>query len=326
MNSSTTTIPPVFDTWQVALLPLLGGLICPLLSWLVYRVSLRRLKQKETTKSRAHVFYRILSGVLLAQFLCHTAISASIDLKYMFYFILAGYFLMDCAEAIGRIWNTNSNYIAPLDEQVPEDIGLNRETMQEQSIAVATNVSSNDFSNMIWTLQDYSKGNRKSQWLLGLLLVVFCIIVMVDGLLLIVYPQSIAAFVSFFVNGVSMSVAVYGAMIHAKFHVEEERMPRIAWWCLVTGIWCVTLVCSTIFVLTHMNVETALGIVNNKILLSFYGAAGGCVLKLQQYYHNRKVEEIDRAQTWLGMGVFFVAIAQGVATSIFVVGPILAGP
>ena len=89
-----------YATWEMAVLPLVGGLVSPLLSWFIYRLSRQRLKRKETLKSSAHVFYRILSGVLLSQFLCHTVLPStsldvfdnpltSLDIKYTFYFIIS---------------------------------------------------------------------------------------------------------------------------------------------------------------------------------------------------------------------------------------------
>lgn len=333
MNITSTPITASYATWQVAILPLVGGLVSPLLSWFIYRLSRQRLKRKETLKSSAHVFYRILSGVLLSQFLCHTVLPStsldsfdtpltSLDVKYTFYFILLGYFFIDTCEAISRIWNTNTRYVAPLDEQVRDDIGLNKETMEEQSIVVAQDVGSSDFSNTVWALQDYSKDKRKRQWLLGLLLSVFCIITVMDGMLLVYRNpqgdlQMIGTIVSFFINGMSMSVAVYGAMLHAKFHVTEELKPRIWWWCSVTLLWSAALICCTVPVLMQLSLAMAQAIINNRIMLAFYGVAAGCVLKLQQYYHNRKVENIDRRETLVGIIVFFAALAQGVATSLW---------
>jgi len=321
-----------YQTWQAAILPVMGGVVCPLMSWFVYRISRRRLRRKETLKSKAHVFYRSLSGVLLAQFLCHTFVPAAVDVgtpftaldvKYMFYFILGGYFFFEICESISRIWNTNSSYIAPLDDQTNDEIGLNNESMEEQSVVVGENVSSNDFSNSVWMLQDAAKDKTKRQWLLAALLLTFCVISVMDGMLLIYRNpqdmlQTIGILVSFFINGMSMSFAVFGGMIHAKFHVVEEERPRVAWWVFVTAVWSIALICSTIPLLCGcVTVSMAQGIVNNRVLLAFYGFAAGIVLKLQQYYHQQKVNDIDRKQTFVGLLVFFIALVQGVATSLW---------
>ena len=340
MSASSSSSP--YAIWQAAILPLMGGIVCPLMSWLVYRVSRRRLKRKETLKSSAHVFYRSLSGVLLAQFLCHTFVPSApapsgsgggngtpftaLDIKYMFYFILLGYFIFEIFESIARIWNTNVHYIAPLDDHSPlgqDEIGLNKETMEEQTVVVASNVSSNDFSNTVWLLQDAAKDKTKRQWLLATLLITFCIISVMDGMLLIYRNpqdtlQTIGILVSYFVNGICMSFAIFGGMIHAKFHVVEEQRPRVAWWSFVTAVWSIALICSSIPLLSGaVTLQLAQEIVNNRVLLAFYGFAAGMVLKLQQYYHLQKVNNIDRRQTIVGLLVFFIALAQGVATSLW---------
>ncbi|MBX9636521.1 MAG: hypothetical protein K2Q45_03110 [Nitrosomonas sp.] len=332
MNNTLSGVSAAYVPWQQALLPLLGGVVCPLLSWLAYRLSRQRLKRKETLQDGAHVFYRILSGVLLSQFLCHTVLPSSSSsgfaagevwpLKYMAYFIVVGYFVVDTCEAISRIWNTNENHIAPLDSCVSDDIPLNRETMEEQSTVLAKNIGSPEYAQGYWRNLDQITYKRKTQWMLGLLLVVFCIITVMDGMLLVFKNpqgdlQMIGLLISFFINGISMSFGVYGGMIHAKFHVTEERGPRIAWWIFVTVVWSIALICCTIPVLIQLPIATAQDIINNRVLLAFYGIAGGCVLKLQQYYHEHKINNIDRKQTIVGIVVFFVALAQGVATSLW---------
>ena len=325
----------MYETWQTALLPLMGGIVCPFMSWLVYRISRRRLKRRETLKSSAHVFYRSLSGVLLAQFLCHTFVPTfsgdnptpftALDVKYMFYFILLGYFVFEICESISRIWNTNRQYVAPLDDTAgygQDEIGLNKETMEEQSVVVGENVSSNDFSNTVWLLQDVAKDKRKRQWLLATLVCTFCIVSVMDGMLLVYRdPQNVlqlaGILTAFFINGISMSFAIFGGMIHAKFHVTEEQRPRVMWWTFITLVWSIALICSTVPALSGISLPLAQSIVNNKILLAFYGFAAGMILKLQQYYHQQKVNDIDRRQTMVGLFVFFIALCQGVATSLW---------
>lgn len=302
-------------------LPLLGGVVAPVIGFFVYRFARRRFRLKDTVKSKAFLFYRVLSAVLLGQFLCHTIIHSDVDLgiRFMFIFVLVGYVLMDIGESIGRVWNTNSGYTGPLDEHVHDEVAMNREKMEENTVVVADNIASHDFSNLVWTMEDVAKDKRKREWMLGILLVIFAIITTMDGMMLIFRnPMTTEACIMtvacYYVNGISMSVAVYGAMIHAKTMYIEEDRPRILWSAGLVVLWSLILVASAIPVLVGAQVSTIATTVQSKAFLAFYGTASGCVLKLQQYFYGRKADTTDKRDTVLGLIVFVAAVGQSAVT------------
>ncbi len=302
-------------------LPLLGGVVAPLIGFFVYRFARRRFRLKDTVKSKAFLFYRVLSAVLLGQFLCHTIIHSDVDLgiRFMFIFVLTGYVLMDIGESVGRVWNTNSGYTGPLDEHVQDEVAMNREKMEENTIVVADNIASHDFSALVWTLEDLAKDKRKREWMLGILFVIFAIISVMDGMMIVFRAPTtmqacIMTIVCYYVNGISMSVAVYGAMIHAKTMYIEEDRPRMLWNTGLIVLWSVILVCSAIPVLVGAQVSVIASIVQSKAFLAFYGTASGCVLKLQQYFYNRKCDMTDKRDTALGVIVFILAVGQSALT------------
>lgn len=306
-----------------ACLPFLGGLVAPALGVLVYRYVRRRLGVKEGSKSRAYLFYRVLSGVLLGQFVCHTNIQpdADLGLYFPFLFILSGYLAMDAAESIARVWNTNVAYIGPLDEQVDDDVALNREKMQENTVVVATNVGSSDFADVVWTAEDAAKDKVKRRWMLGCLLVVLSFIAVTDGMLLVFRnPQTTISMISivvfYFVNGVSMTVAVYGGMVHAKLMIIQEDRWRIFWNMVLGGFWCVVLICSSIPMLAGAQLSVISIVLRSKGYSAVYGLTAGCVLRLQQYFHHRNVDKIDKTQTAWSIIVFIVAAGQAAVTGL----------
>jgi hypothetical protein len=311
-----------YSPLQMAMLPLLGGLVCPAILCATYLYARRRMRLKETLKSRAYLFYRVLSGVLLGQFLTHTYVGVD-DLKFMLVFVMIGYVvIMDFGESVGRIWNTNTSYVGPLDDRVSDEIGLDRTRMEQHSVIAAANISGDSFAETIWTAQDVTKDATKRRWMLGILLGMFGVVSIMDGLLLVLRnPQNegavAAIVVCYYVNGVAMSVAVYGAMLHAKIHLMEERRARRFWWVLVGGVWCVCVFCSAIPVLARVPLELVRTMVNHKAFVFAYGLAGGCILKLQQYYYNKKMEHIDKRDTAWGMLVFALAAAQSAVTGYF---------
>jgi len=313
------------DPLPKSFLPLLGGIVCPLLSWLVYRLARRRLKNKDPLKSRAMEYYRILSGVLLGQFLFHTATASAAvpqTLWFTLIFILVGFNLMAVADAIGRVWNTNSNFVAPaLLQEDTEDIGLDRDKMELQTVVVATNVSSNGFSRTLHQTEDHAKDTRKRQWLLGVLLLSFSVLAFKDGLMLIDRVDSPvpALVVCYYLNGICMTVAVYGAMIHAYFHVTEEKKPRLIWWIAVSGLWCVVLTCSSIFVLVDMPWAVVDQVVRHKAFVAFYGLFGGCILYLTVYFFMRggMASAPNKKSVLWGVFIHVVSTAPAVLTGYY---------
>lgn len=314
----------IYNSGQQAVLPLLGGILAPLMSWGVFVYAKRRLGQKETPKSRAYLFYRVISGVLLGQAICHSFVTDSpiISVRYLFSFLVVGYLCMVTAEDIARVWNTNRNYTGPNDDTVREDVALNREEVTVETFVVVDAISSNGFSDRMWTIEDKEKDERRRLWLLGVLFTVFAVITTMDGLILVYRnPQSegliAGIIVCYYINGIVMSIAVYGAMLHAKIHLLEEKRTRLFWWCTLTALWCVILIASSFYVLVGLQVTTVASIVNNPALVSFYGFAAGCILRLQQYFFNMKMDQMELRDLLMGLGVFLLTAGQSIATAMW---------
>lgn len=297
-----------FTVAEKVILPLSGGIICPLLSLAFYIFSKKRMLKEETLKSRAHVFYQMMSGILIGQFLCHTFIF--FDVTYTLIFVLVGYVVMVCAEVIGRMWNTNVQYIGPVDSQVKEDLDVDKESMSEKSVIRAT---ADQMPTAIWVSQDVSKDTNIRRWIMGVLIVVFIMISIVDGIVLIFRSASVALVVCYYVNSIAMTIAVLSSMIHAKIHFKEYYV-----WCILSGIWCLSVFCSTIPVLANVSYDMSVLILENKVFIAFYALAAGCLLRLQQYYHNQIFQTtFDRKENCFGIIVFVLSATQAAVTSVW---------
>jgi hypothetical protein len=313
MNATITQIYHMDS--EKAILSLVGLVLSPLLSCILYYLARKRLnlKKDETSKSKAHLFYRMVSGILLAQFLGHTYWYA--PFWFIGMFVCIGYFFMDASESIGRLWNKNDNYIGPTDYSAPQDIGLNKKTHVRDNIIVADDLTSSEFAHEVFLVEDDVKDLKKRQWILFVLLLCLFIISCVDGFHLAVTPSSILLIVSYYVHGACLSVAVYSTMIHAQYHTEATR--RWFWWCMITLLWSLIFFCSAIFVLLPIPSVLILDILNHKAFVAIYGFASGILLKLQHYFHGIHVETRDKNELWLGIGVFFAAVTIAMLTSIY---------
>jgi len=315
---NTTTVTQIYHVpVEKAVLSLVGLVLSPVLSGILYYLARKRLnlKKDETSKSKAHLFYRMVSGILLAQFLGHTYWYN--PFWFIGVFVCFGYFFMDASESIGRLWNKNDNYIGPTDFAAPQDIGLNKKTHVRDNIIVADDLTSPEFAQEVFIVEDDVKDLTKRQYVLLVLLVCLFIISCVDGFHLAVTPSSILLIVSYYVHGVCLSVAVYSTMIHAQYHTEGPKSRRWFWWCMITLIWSFVYFCSAIFVFLPIPSALLLDILNHKAFVATYGFASGILLKLQHYFHGIHVETRDKSELWLGIGVFFAAVAIAMMTSIY---------
>jgi hypothetical protein len=319
MNISATTL---YTPAQRAVLPLLGGVVAPLLGLLVYRLARRSLQETERLRNRSYLFCRGITGVLLGQFFAHTYVpTGELEWQYTMLFAAVGFVFLDVCDHVARHWNTNPHYVAaPLDGGgASEDLGLQRDIMEKHKVLVVRGGNKRSFSDTVWAAQDGYKETRRRQWVLGIVLATFAVICVMDGLLLVyrdpLNEAAVAAVITcYYVNGVFLTLAVYGAMIHAEFHIEEERRSRIVWCAVVGSLWCVCLVSSAIPVLAGITVAAAQAIVNNRVMLAFYGFSCGCVLNRCVYFYAFQLEQPGARQSVLGVLVLFVAVGQSIAT------------
>lgn len=305
-------------------LVLVGGLLSPLLSIGILIWSRRRLKEKESSESRAFLFYSALAGVLLGQYACHTAVIPDrFDTRIMNMCALGGFVILYFIECENRMWNQFTNYVQPPDNEfhVDPDSGLHRDKMESDTLALAENIGSEDMADVVFGNQDTSKDKKKRVLMLIIMYITFSIILCMDAFLLVYRSESsnhAAVVACFTVNSFSLSIAIYSAIIHAKYHTYENFKRSGIWrWSLLTTVWCALLITTTVPVLLDLSMETATSIVEHYGMLCTYGLASGVLLKLCFYYFNRGVARSDRKAIRLGVLVFALATAQSAVTGVW---------
>jgi hypothetical protein len=316
----------MYSLAEKIVLPFLGGLIAPLCSWAAYRFALRRqaykvkvIERKEQFRSKAYLFYRVLAGVLLGQFFCHTKVYVSVavqqqqitlSLFLLYAAALISYVIMDLIECEARMYKYDQSG-GPVDHAISDDAGVDYERQIDATIVAVSNVGSEEFSEFLWQTGEQNKDTRKRKWLLGTLMFILILIVSVNGCMLTL-TQSNASVVCYYINGLALSLAVYGAMIHAKLHLMETR--SVFWWTLVTCIWCIALILSTIPVLVDANAAIVASVISHWAYIVCYGAAAGLILKLHVYYYSKKLEDMSKWNMRMGELGFILAAAQSIVT------------
>jgi hypothetical protein len=324
-SASTDLIMPYGPAAQ-GLLPLAGLVVCPLLCFFIYRYTRRRFEGKETLKSRAFLFYRMMGGIFLGQFVCHTFLKGTtysvLRSEAMAVFVLAGYIAVTAAVAIARVCGPNKHVSGPRDEDVEDDLGFNKETMEQEDYVKMRDLGSPVFGHKMHTVGDTSYDDRKRRWILALAMFTFIFIAIVDGLFLVYKdPQTdgavAAIVVCFYINKMAQTVALCGTMVHAKIQEISGTKTRIFAWTFLTAAWSLCVFLSTLPVLVQTPLEDVAAAIAHPALAIFFAMAAGSVLWMVAYYMNQKLRKIDRKDTVIGIFVLMLAAGQSAVTAFY---------
>ena len=297
--------------------------LSPLLSALVYAIARRRLQEGQDSASRAHLFYRLVAFSLLGQFLGHVRWST-----WLFPVLTAiGYFAVDTLDGVARVWRKTPHIISDgggAADGTADDIALDRNSGEDRSVLVSSNVSSPSFQTAVFAMQDVQNDVRKRRWILALLLALFFVISFVDGLEIVAGPiagasESQSLIIAFYyMHTLSLSLTAYAAMIHCRIQRIEHALRRLSVWLLLTL--CIVGVVGTsamIPLADTLDAATAQRMLSDPVLIVFYGLTAGALLRLQQYFHAVKLASLDKWDTLAGIVVAFVVLSETMATSVF---------
>lgn len=308
----------MYSPSQLAALSLLGGVLVPLAAAL----TLWRQHAKHKGRTRAYLLYRSMAGVLLGQVLCHTWLPVAlgnIDTRLLFACALLGYLLFDAGETIGRAWN--SHYVM-VDDDVPaelDDACVDGGRMEQQHIASLTGLRDPSFAERAWALSDKERDEHKRQWMLGALFIALACVVLSDALLLVVLPAGDVLILCFYLHGFTLSLALLGGMVHAKFHITAGgRLPRWLWWWGIAGLaWCVGVLVLGVGLPLWLGADPVLvlALLQHPAYMVLYGLCAGVLLKLHVYYYSRRPDPAStrRDMAW-GLLCFWLSAAQACLT------------
>jgi hypothetical protein len=319
--NATTAPPSAYLLHEKIILPAVSGASVLLLSWIMYVLSRRigRPKEGETFKEKLYVVQSIVSAFLLGQIAGHTTVfTTAFPLMYGYLFVLGGILFLRHVESFGRGWRENMG-VPGLTEggDGSHDFDVDPDLMEEKAYVAMSNLSSKDSANVHWSAQDKRRSNFKRQWMLIMLMLSFTVIATMNGFIMVYRVLSsakVAIIACFIVNGAAQTVAVLGAMIHAGYHVTEEKRTRILYWCATTGSWLCVLVCTTIPVLLNVPVSKAQYIINSPYFSGVYLFSTGLLWRLSYYYEKNLYECRNRKELFVDALVFTVALAISATT------------
>lgn len=314
MNGTTK----VYTDTQLFAIAFAGLVVVPTMSIITYIWSRRRLSNNETLRSRAHLFYRTLSGTILGQCICHTQWTRD---SFMPAFFVAGYLLVELIEAFGRMYSMR-HQTGPDELEDYDEVGLNRQTMEINTMVVSDDLSSPAFMQEVFLVEAQCRNLLRRRLVLAALIGLFGILCASNGVVMVYLPFGVpirqtGVVIFYYLNGVGMSVAVFGAMIHAQLHVKEAFRRRLLLWIAVSAVWSILFFCTALPVLVGVQALLAKRFMLKFAVVAVYGLTAGALLKIQQYFHQMKSSGMDAKDTIWGLVFFTVALGLTVVTGLY---------
>lgn len=289
---------------QVAIALVGGGLLAPILSWVFYWIGY-------SNKNR-FVYYQCISGTLVGQacILCGTnVIYQSV--------LLAGIVLLEGTMWIGRLCNTNDNYVGVPEthaEEVIEDFAINPETGIQDSMMSLTNLNSEETAEKQRIIQHNVKLKSKRFWVATV--VVFCVVpvTVYNGLRLVTFAPSILALISYGVNSFFLSLCVFSALSVARILTIEKFKTRLLWWLGATLFWMCSLLGGVVPVFGGLvPVGTAQMILDSLPFNIVFYLFVGVMFKCWDYYSSLYGRlQLEKREAAFGFLLFFACASQSV--------------
>lgn len=302
----------LFSPGEEAVISLTGLLFCPIVCTTIYLIAVKRLrvKENETIASKAHLFYRMTSGIILGQVLNYTIWSVQL----VPLFVCVGYYLLEVIDAFVSL---------DVGEERNGDIALNKETMEEETVFVFKDITDASYREGQASIRLNDKIKKRRHFMLWVTLFAFTLISISNGFHLAsgLFPYNKTATLCCYVaNAVAMTVAVCSCMIHARYHVREEHRYRILWWFSVSLLWCVPIVfCGgTIIILVGVQSSLAQEVIQSNAFTGIFGVSSGLLLRIHQYFHHSRAKGVaDKQDTFIGLSVFALSLAQSVVIGVY---------
>lgn len=323
----------MYAVGQLVALALLGGGLVPFAAALTLWYARRRASTNGSgggQRNRAYLFYRAMAGVLLGQVLCHTWLPVTLgalDVRLLMACVLVGFLLMDAGEAVARVWHAHGYVVVDDDVAAQLDEAfVDAGRMEPQRVVVMENLRAPTFAVAAWALADKERDYVKRQWMLGALFVALAVVTLTDAALLVALEDpsmllnDILIF-CFYLHGFTLSLALLGALLHAKWHLGGRAQRWCWWWVVVGGAWCVALLVVGTGLPLWLGVppELVVATLQQPGFMVVYGLATGVLLKLHVYYYSRRMDPATtRGVVAWGLVCFWLAAGQACLTGFWI--------
>jgi hypothetical protein len=300
---------PIYNSGEQAIISLTGLVFCPLVSLFIFYIAVvrRRAKENETLSSKAHLFYRMTSGIILGQVLNFTLWSVQL----VPLFVSVGYFALEIVMSF-----------LPEDRGNFGDVNLNKKTMEKESVFAFNNLTDESFVQGQLVMKKETQINPQRQFMLFITLFAFTLVCVSNGFYLVAHGPGVSILLCYVGNAVAMTIVICSCMIHAHYHVNEVKRNRILWWFGINLLWGPIIVFvggGGVGVLSGvMQQSLAIDVIKSNAFTGIFGVSSGLLLRIHQYFHYYNHNEaLDKRDTTVGLCVFALALAQAVVIGIY---------
>lgn len=269
----------VFDAGQKALY-VVSAPIYVAFGLFVWRLAKRKLDDGEALLERFNWLYALAAASLVVKLLTNILPHGVSSSFALYAWTVAGmtisFLCIYIVQQRTRVWHSNESYVSPGNVTEHQEPLLNASSMTENTHVRVADLS--NFRASLLKTQDIVKDKTKRRLLMAILYWTILYLTVLDGFYAVYWSDKsplgvwgIAglSWVSRFLD----SCIVYCALVHASIpHMNKSRWYKWLFsYSVLSGLWFVTLVMSTLPALVDMSVAQATYIVSHPAWACFYG-------------------------------------------------------
>ena len=220
-------------------------------------------------------------------------------------FTMIGLFIMLCIQKCQRVSHDNPYYTSPELNSIQIRSLLNPDTVEFVDFYEALNLESETTAEERLRLADERAELKKRRRICILTIIILSILCIFEGFFL-VYREPTALggnwtiFVFFMLDKTVQSGVIGVSMLHCFMQAEPIK------YIIITVVWCVICILSTVPVLANMDWSLCFIMVNHLATSIFYSFAGGFLLWIALYYMWIDRVRVDKADTIYRLCIFAI--------------------
>jgi hypothetical protein len=305
------TLP--YTAAEKAVVSLVGLLGAPILSAFVFFWARRHLPATQNFRDRSYPFYRMMTATLFGQFFGHIGWTGAP--YFMAIFAAISFALFEIVWSLSRVFGVQLHSVVPDESQLDEDFATNGVTMERREF-LAISPADPETAHTEEMVQSHAIIMKRRQWIVLLLALALGFVALVDGVhLLTSTANRYLLLVSYAAHGISLSLSLYCAMIHAGYH--DYAGYRRTWWIGVTLLWCTILFLGILVVLLELPPDVAQSIADHQAFIASYGLAAGLLLALATYFFRIRLSTQVKKDVFRSTIIFVASLAGAMASSIY---------
>jgi hypothetical protein len=312
----------MFTELQVIIVPIFIGLVCPLVSYIIYRYG-RTSLASPSFEDKMELLYSYTAAGMLGKFLFFSLPNATgpqhtVQDAFVSGFVMVGFFIMLCVQKYNRVWYDNPYYVGPSTASSMEIRNIiNKDTLEIQEYYSADNLDDKDTANNRLILIDEVAELKKRRLLFYISFVILVATLIFEGFFFVFREPftiggSWAIVIFFAIDKIKETGTIFVIALHALVHTEK------LWYAILTSVWTVALICSCIPMIVQLTWEQSFAVVTHVATQIFYSLSGGILFSIALYFVWIDRIKTDKCETIMRLIVFGVSAGVSWLCGVFI--------